>query len=177
MSGADAVSTEPGNDAYAFGPFLLEPRERRLLRNGQPVPLTVKAFDLLEVLVRRDGRLLHKEELLQSVWPNAVVEENNLTVTMSALRKALGEGPSDREYIETVPRRGYRFVADVRPVAKDAAPGTTGTPAATRLPADATPALRGRARQRMLVMAAATLVVASVAAATLWLRRPPTTLA
>ena len=173
MSGAHAVSTEPGNDAYAFGPFLLEPRERRLLRNGQPVPLTVKAFDLLEVLVRRQGRLLHKEELLQSVWPDAVVEENNLTVTMSALRKALGEGPSDREYIETVPRRGYRFVADVRQVAKHAAPGTTDPPVAARLPADETPALRGRARQRKLVMAAATLVVASVAAAALWLRRPP----
>jgi DNA-binding winged helix-turn-helix (wHTH) protein len=122
---SEPASSEPGNDAFAFGPFLLEPRERRLLRNGEPVPLTVKAFDLLEVLVRRQGRLLHKEELMQSVWPDAVVEENNLTVTMSALRKALGEGPSDREYIETVPRRGYRFVADVREVAVSTAPRTT----------------------------------------------------
>jgi DNA-binding response OmpR family regulator len=60
--GPRAVSTEPTNDAYAFGPFLLEPRERRLLRNGQPVPLTVRAFDLLQVLVRRPGRLVHKQE-------------------------------------------------------------------------------------------------------------------
>ena len=94
MSSGARAPTEPANDAYAFGPFLLEPRERRLLRDGQPVPLTVKTFDLLEVLVRRQGRLLHKEELLQLVWPDAAVEENNLTVTMSALRKVLGEGPT-----------------------------------------------------------------------------------
>jgi DNA-binding winged helix-turn-helix (wHTH) protein len=87
-----APSPEPPNDVYAFGPFVLEVRERRLLRDGQAVPLTVKAFDLLEALVRRPGRLVLKEELLSLVWPDAVVEENNLTVTMSALRKALGEG-------------------------------------------------------------------------------------
>jgi DNA-binding winged helix-turn-helix (wHTH) protein/TolB-like protein/Flp pilus assembly protein TadD len=99
---------------YAFGPFLLDTRERRLLRDGKVVPLTLKAFDLLQVLVENPGHLLHKEELLRRVWPDAIVEENNLTVTISALRKALGEGPTDRQYIETVPRRGYRFVADFR---------------------------------------------------------------
>jgi DNA-binding winged helix-turn-helix (wHTH) protein/tetratricopeptide (TPR) repeat protein len=99
---------------YAFGPFLLDTRERRLLRDGEVVPLTLKAFDLLQVLVENQGHLLHKEELLKRVWPDAVVEENNLTVTISALRKALGEGPTDRQYIETVPRRGYRFVAEFR---------------------------------------------------------------
>ena len=85
--------TEPRDHGYTFGPFLLDTRERRLLR---------------------DGRLLRKEELLRLVWSDAVVEENNLTVTVSALRKALGEGPTDRQYIETVPRHGYRFVADLR---------------------------------------------------------------
>jgi DNA-binding winged helix-turn-helix (wHTH) protein/TolB-like protein/Flp pilus assembly protein TadD len=104
----------PATPPYAFGPFLLDTRERRLLRDGKVVPLTLKAFDLLLVLVENQGHLLQKEELLRRVWPDAIVEENNLTVTISALRKALGEGPTDREYIETVPRRGYRFVADFR---------------------------------------------------------------
>jgi DNA-binding winged helix-turn-helix (wHTH) protein/TolB-like protein/Tfp pilus assembly protein PilF len=106
--------TEPGDRVYAFGPFLLDSRERRLLRDGQPVPLTIKAFDVLEALARNEGRLVRKKELLRLVWPDAAVEENNLTVTVSALRKALGEGPADRQYIETVPRRGYRFVGALR---------------------------------------------------------------
>lgn len=104
----------PGIRLYAFGPFLLDTRERRLLRDGEVVPLTLKAFDLLQVLVENQGHLLQKEELLRRVWPDAIVEENNLTVTISALRKALGEGPTEGQYIETVPRRGYRFVADFR---------------------------------------------------------------
>src|SRR5687767_5747421 len=108
------VVMEPGTTLYAFGPFLLDTRERRLLRDGEVVPLTLKAFDLLQVLVENQGHLLQKEELLRRVWPDAAVEENNLTVTISALRKALDEGPTDRQYIETVPRRGYRFVADLR---------------------------------------------------------------
>jgi hypothetical protein len=86
----------PGEHVYAFGPFLLDTRERRLLRDGTAVPLTLKAFDLLQVLVENQGHLLHKEDLLRRVWPDAVVEENNLTVTISALRKALDEGPTDR---------------------------------------------------------------------------------
>jgi DNA-binding winged helix-turn-helix (wHTH) protein/TolB-like protein/Tfp pilus assembly protein PilF len=127
--------TEPGVAPYAFGPFVLDTRERRLLRDGEPVPLTLKAFDLLQVLVENQGHLLHKEELLRRVWPDAAVEENNLTVTISALRKALGEGPADRQYIETVPRRGYRFVADFRAPAPASAPAPAepaGTPAARR---------------------------------------------
>jgi DNA-binding winged helix-turn-helix (wHTH) protein len=118
--GDSAVSREralvmgPGTPLYAFGPFLLDTRERRLLRDGEVVPLTLKAFDLLQVLVENQGHLLQKEELLRRVWPDAVVEENNLTVTIAAIRKALDEGPTDRQYIETVPRRGYRFIAPVK---------------------------------------------------------------
>jgi DNA-binding winged helix-turn-helix (wHTH) protein/TolB-like protein/Tfp pilus assembly protein PilF len=143
---------------YAFGPFLLDTRERRLLRDGVTVPLTLKAFDLLQVLVENRGHLLQKEELLRRVWPDAVVEENNLTVTISALRKALDEGPGDRQYIETVPRRGYRFVADVGPPAE--APAAAGLP---RVP-----------RARALALWA--LVLAVVVAATLawmWRGSPP----
>src|SRR5262245_64417486 len=111
-----------GTPRYAFGPFLLDTGERHLLRGGEVVPLTLKAFDLLQLLVENRGHLLAKEELLRRVWPDAAVEENNLTVTMSALRKALDEGPTDRQYIETVPRRGYRFVAEFRPPEAPAAP-------------------------------------------------------
>lgn len=120
-----------GSRIYAFGPFLLDTGERRLLRDGEAVPLTLKAFDLLQTLVENQGHLLQKEDLLRRVWPDAAVEENNLTVTISALRKALGEGPTDRQYIETVPRRGYRFVADFRGAAE---PTPAAPPAAERRP-------------------------------------------
>ena len=117
--------TEPESTQYAFGPFLLDTRERRLLRDGVAVPLTLKAFDLLLALVQNQGHLVSKDELMRRVWPDAVVEENNLTVTISALRKALDEGPTDRQYIETVPRRGYRFVADFRSAAPSQPPVET----------------------------------------------------
>jgi TolB-like protein/DNA-binding winged helix-turn-helix (wHTH) protein len=105
---------------YEFGRFRLSTSEKRLLRDGSPVSLTPKAFDMLAVLVENRGRLLEKSELLERVWPDSFVEEANLSVKMSELRKALGEGPNDHHYIETVPRRGYRFVADVK-VVDDAA--------------------------------------------------------
>jgi hypothetical protein len=85
-----------GPTSYAFGPFRLDTAERRLLRDGELVPLTLKAFDLLQVLVENRGHLLPKEELLRRVWPDAAVEENNLTVTISALRKALDEASQFR---------------------------------------------------------------------------------
>lgn len=106
---------------YEFGPYFLDPTECRLLRDDQVVPLTPKLFDLLLVLVQNGGRTLKKEELLQAVWPDAIVEENNLTVTISALRKVLGEEAGTAQYIETVPRRGYRFVAEVRELADEVA--------------------------------------------------------
>ena len=99
---------------YEFGPFRLIPEERQLLRDGQVVPLTPKAFDLLLVLVENSGHLIEKEELMKRVWPDSFVEEANLSVKMSALRRALGEGPNEHQYVETVPRHGYRFVAGVK---------------------------------------------------------------
>src|SRR5262245_7082817 len=110
----ESPTVRDDNMTRRWGPFLLDTRERRLLGAGVVVPLTPKAFALLQVRVGNQGHLLQKEELLRRVWPDAIVEENNLTVTMSALRKALGEGPTARQYIETVPRRGYRFVAEFR---------------------------------------------------------------
>lgn len=99
---------------YEFGPFQLDAAERTLSCEGKPVTLTPKVFDLLFVLVRNAGRVLQKEELMREVWPNTAVEENNLTVNISALRKVFGEGSADRAYIETLPRSGYRFAVSVR---------------------------------------------------------------
>src|SRR5258708_2724324 len=97
---------------YEFGPYRLDPNECRLSRNNQEVTLRPKLFALLVVLVQNRGRMLEKEELIESVWVDAIVEPSNLTVSINALRRALG----DQAYIETVARRGYRFAADVREV-------------------------------------------------------------
>lgn len=99
---------------FAFDQFVLAPEEQLLLRDGQPVALTPKTFELLVVLVRNSGHLVKKDELLQQVWPDSFVEEVNLSVNISALRKALGEDQGVTRFIETVPKRGYRFVAPVR---------------------------------------------------------------
>jgi DNA-binding winged helix-turn-helix (wHTH) protein/pimeloyl-ACP methyl ester carboxylesterase len=114
---------------YRFGPFRLEIDERRLLCEGRVVPLRTKVFDTLRVLVEHSGRLLTKHELMQSLWPDAVVEENNLNHNISTLRRALGEQATGQRYIETVPRVGYRFVADVTCAAGVPAPLTPAPPA------------------------------------------------
>jgi DNA-binding winged helix-turn-helix (wHTH) protein/Tol biopolymer transport system component len=97
---------------YEFGPFRLDPSERLLLRDGQPMALKPKAFDLLVFLVERHGRLVPKHELMEGLWPGTFVEEANLTYTVSILRKALGDQEGD-QFVQTVPTRGYRFVASV----------------------------------------------------------------
>ncbi len=104
---------------YEFGPFRADAKERLLLRGGEIVPLTPKAFDMLLALVENSGHLLEKDELMQRLWPNSFVEEGSLAQNVSLLRKALGESDSQR-FIETVPRRGYRFVAGVRELQDDA---------------------------------------------------------
>lgn len=102
--------------AYEFGPFRVDPRERQLVRNGEIVPLRPKVFDLLLVLVQNSGHTLSKGEVIRQVWPNTAVEEGNLARNISTLRSALGERQRERRYIETVPWRGYRFVAKVTKV-------------------------------------------------------------
>jgi TolB-like protein/DNA-binding winged helix-turn-helix (wHTH) protein len=99
---------------YEFGPFRVDPRKRLLLHNGNQVRLPAKALEILLVLLEGEGRLVEKDELMRRVWPDAVVEENNLTVNMSALRRSLTESPGEHRYVLTVPGRGYQFVADVR---------------------------------------------------------------
>src|SRR5579862_9200504 len=104
----------PVNVLYEFGPFQLDPPERLLLCDGKPVSLPPKAFDLLLALVDRSGHLVEKDELLKIVWPGAFVEEGNLAVTVSLVRKALNDDRGHHKYIETVSKRGYRFVAEVK---------------------------------------------------------------
>jgi DNA-binding winged helix-turn-helix (wHTH) protein/TolB-like protein/Tfp pilus assembly protein PilF len=98
--------------SYEFGRFRLKTAERVLLREGELVPLTPKVFDILVTLVEHGGQVVAKDDLMKRVWPNTFVEEGNLTQNISLLRKALGESPGGVQFIETVPRRGYRFVAD-----------------------------------------------------------------
>lgn len=98
---------------YEFGPFCLDTAERLLLRDGKAVAVTPKAFETLVVLVERRGHLVEKDELMEALWPETVVEEANLTNNVWALRKTLGEGQDGNRYIETVPKRGYRFIASV----------------------------------------------------------------
>jgi DNA-binding winged helix-turn-helix (wHTH) protein/Tol biopolymer transport system component len=104
---------------YEFGPFRLEPAERRLLRDGEEVPLPPKAFDLLVMLVARSGHLVSKEDLFTEVWPGTFVEEASLSYTVSVLRKALQTGSDEGRYIDTVQKLGYRFTNAVRTVMVD----------------------------------------------------------
>jgi eukaryotic-like serine/threonine-protein kinase len=114
-------------ELYEFGPFRLEPNERKLLRGNEIVELTPKTFDTLVLLVRNSGHLLEKEELISMLWPDTFVEEGSLSNNIFLLRRALGEDPP---YIETVPKRGYRFVGAVRqlPVAPPNRPEKPGGP-------------------------------------------------
>jgi DNA-binding winged helix-turn-helix (wHTH) protein/tetratricopeptide (TPR) repeat protein len=98
---------------FEFGPFTLDPLKRVLMRQGHSVPISPRAVDVLLALITRRGSVVHKDDLLRAVWNDTVVEENNLSVSISALRKALGESIRDHRYIVTVPRRGYSFVAAV----------------------------------------------------------------
>jgi DNA-binding winged helix-turn-helix (wHTH) protein/Tol biopolymer transport system component len=105
--------SEPEKRFYEFGAFRVDAEERQLLRDGEPLALTRKAFDTLLVLVRNSGRLLEKDEFMKQVWPDTFVEEANLANNISLLRKVLGES-SRNPFIQTVPGRGYRFVASVQ---------------------------------------------------------------
>jgi DNA-binding winged helix-turn-helix (wHTH) protein/TolB-like protein len=99
---------------YEFGPFLLDTIQHVLLKEGRAVALTPKTFDTLLLLVQNSGRMLSKEELMKSLWPDSFVEESNLTQQVSTIRRALGDSPGEPHFIVTVPGRGYRFSAEVR---------------------------------------------------------------
>lgn len=126
-----AANTLEINALYEFGSFQFDPADHLLLSSGNPVPLTPKAFEILSVLVQNGHRLTTKEELMSKVWPDSFVEEANLTVNISALRRVLGEMPDGHQYIETVPKKGYRFVAPVKEVGSECL-SVQGKPAVSR---------------------------------------------
>ncbi len=158
----------PARNLYTFGPYRLDPPEQRLLRDGQAVSLPPKAFDLLVVLVSRTGSLVTKEQLLQEVWPRTFVDESNLSYTVSLLRKALGDECEPSRYIETVPKRGYRFCAAVTTELRQPAP-TAGLSSGAAAPAvSSSPGRPSFVRRHLLGgMAGASILV--VLAASWWL--------
>ena len=121
---------------FHFESFQLDVAERRLLCAGEVVPLRAKVFDTLCILVENHGRLLRKDELMQRLWPDSVVEDNNLDHNISRLRRALQDGANGKKFIETVPRQGYRFVADVQQI--------SGPPAASAVVPSPSPDLQSR---------------------------------
>ncbi|HJQ69578.1 MAG TPA: tetratricopeptide repeat protein [Blastocatellia bacterium] len=163
--------SEENHPSYEFGQFRLDGNRRLLLRGDEPVPLTAKAFDILMVLVENAGRIVAKEDLIKRVWPDVVVRESTLAQNIFTLRKTLGDDSRENRFIETVPKYGYRFVADVREVADH-----DGEPAARQqnAPKLAAPAKGHQARAGRalaLVVTLAALVVAIVAMALIFSTR------
>ena len=99
---------------YEFDQFQFCPGEQQLLCDGSPIPLTNKAFETLFVLISNNGHLVEKSELISAVWKDSFIEEGNLAVTISMIRKALGDNRKQSKYIQTVVKRGYRFIATAR---------------------------------------------------------------
>jgi DNA-binding winged helix-turn-helix (wHTH) protein/TolB-like protein/Tfp pilus assembly protein PilF len=175
---------EPKPHTYEFDDFRLDAVRHLLLRNGEVVPLTPKVLETLLYLVRNRGRVLGKGELMGALWPDAFVEENNLTQSVSSLRRALGEARGENRYIVTVPGQGYRFAAEVRTLASaasepPAAQRTVPAPDASASQIEregvvpgAAPRENGRKRiaQRIL-LGALVVAVLGVAAIYLWRTR------
>ncbi|MEP6703217.1 MAG: winged helix-turn-helix domain-containing protein [Acidobacteriota bacterium] len=159
------MSAENGQ-SFEFGEFRFDITEKSLHLDGAPVPLTPKVFDTLQILVANAGRLVDKETLMSSIWPGRFVEESNLTHNIKVLRKALGDSAASPTFIETVPRRGYRFIADVRD-----GNDRLDTPSPVDHPAE----IRNRSTPYVFVGLAAVLFLLMFAAAFVWLRvgKPP----
>jgi DNA-binding winged helix-turn-helix (wHTH) protein/tetratricopeptide (TPR) repeat protein/TolB-like protein len=160
----------PDSPVYQFGPFQLDPRERRLSGNGDAITLTPKVFDTLVVLVERAGSIVTKDELMKIVWPRGFVDESNLTKHIWLIRKALGDGAAEDAYIETIPKVGYRFVAAVTSPPRDVA---DATPESNPAPAPA-PTVPSNARRIGTWAALGCLVVVLAVA---WKKWGPSTAA
>src|SRR5882724_5050087 len=127
-----AMEERDGRGAYEFGDFRVDAVQRLLLlkADGRPLPLVSRAFETLLYFVQHHGELLDKATLMKAVWPDAIVDENNLNQSITAIRRALGENPGEHRFIVTVPGRGYRFVAEVRTVTAQPSGAETAPPAA-----------------------------------------------
>src|SRR6266404_3146045 len=148
-------------EIFEFGKFSVDVRRRSLERDGQAVALSGKAFEILRVLLEQRGEVVDKDALMRQVWPDTAVEENNITVAISALRKALGETPANPKWIVTIPGRGYSFVGEVR---CDPPTAETSPPVA---PTTAPPPRRSRTAY--LLIAGALLVALSAYGLIAWL--------
>ena len=147
---------------YRFDSYLLDANERVLLRNGQPVTLPPKDLETLLVLVQGAGHIVEKDELLERVWPGVFIEEGNLSRHIFNLRQVLGDSPEGRKYIETIPRRGYRFVAAVHEDGESA-----GTPQAALQASERAQTGVGTTRKRNRWLWSVALVVALASTAVL----------
>src|SRR5881398_1051338 len=129
-------ATADGEHTFAFGPFRLLAAQRLLLEGDTPVRLGSRAFDILAALVERSGEVVAKQELIARAWPQTFVEEANLKMQVSALRRALGDGQGGHRYVATVPGRGYNFVAPVHrdEPARAALPPAVGSASVHNLP-------------------------------------------
>ena len=143
------------NHFYKFGEFIVDGDQKVLLRNDSPLPLAPKVFDTLLILVDSGGRIVEKEQLMSRLWPDSFVEESNLTFNIQQLRKALGDSARQPRFIETVPRRGYRFIAEV----KQGFDNIAATTEITKSAAAAIP--RASRRTYLFVAAAAVLAISS----------------
>src|SRR6188768_3683433 len=149
---------------FRFLDFVLDPREKVLYRHGVPVAITPKAFQLLKTLVEDHGRIVEKRDLMTAIWGDSFVEDGNLTFTVNLLRKTLGDDRAGHRFIETVPRRGYRFIANVT-VADAAERPRTRVPDANGRPFAST---NGRPRVRRIYMAIMAAVIPTVMVSGLW---------
>ena len=170
-------------ELYEFSTFRLDVAERLLSRDGERVPLSEKAFDTLCVLVRRGNHLVRKDELLNEVWPDAIVEENNLDKNISLLRQVLGERTGEGKFIETVRGHGFRFVPEVRQIGVDEegikVEGSQSSnlnviePRPTKVTPE--PETRTVSARFLLIATVALLIVASVIGIYFWRRSSPNT--
>src|SRR5260370_544988 len=144
-------------EIYEFGPFRLDSGEGTLLRGDQVVALTPKAFETLALLVQNSGHLVRKDELIERVWHDTIVEESNLNVIIHTLRKALGDDPRESKYIETIAKRGFRFVGEVRTAGKH-----QGTESETLTAIDAVKAAKQFSDPEQITVSASTSVSPSL---------------
>lgn len=151
---------------YRFGAYRLDTEEKVLVREGQPIALPPKDLETLVVLVERAGHIVEKEELLEKVWPGVFIEENNLARRVFNLRQVLGDAPDGRKYIETVPKRGYRFIGSVQE-RDDSSESSLPAPPPIDSPQPA-PRLKRRKILWVWALAAALVVAASLLAQRFW---------
>lgn len=156
--------------SYRFGDFTVDGEQKVLLSNGSPLPLAPKVFDTLLILVDNSGRIVEKKELMSRLWPDTFVEESNLTFNIQQLRKVLGDNARQPSFIETVPRRGYRFIAEVKQDFESTAARDEIVPAA---PASILPATK---RSYLPLAALAVLLPGSILIAWFWAQRKHTNL-